>query len=123
KMSSSLAKTIEHSKPPRLIPFIMTGDPSLSVTVDLIELFEQEGVTAIELGVPFSDPLADGPVIQAAGERALANQVTLSDVWHVARAARERGCHVPFILFSYYNPLLQYGINSLIHDAKQAGFS
>lgn len=122
-MSSRLTTAIYRSKTPRLIPFIMTGDPSLSVTVDLIELLEQEGVAAIELGVPFSDPLADGPVIQAAGERALANRVSLSDVWHVAQTARDRGCQVPLILFSYYNLLLQYGLEALIHDAQQAGFS
>lgn len=107
----------------RLIPFIMTGDPNLAVTIDIIELLEQEGVAAIELGVPFSDPMADGPVIQAAATRALDNRVHLQDVLEVAKAARKRGCKVPFILFSYYNPLLQYGLKSLVHDAKQAGFS
>ncbi len=107
----------------RLIPFIVTGDPSISATIDLIELLEEEGVAAIELGVPFSDPIADGPVIQSASERALQNHVQLSDVFSVAKSARDRGCSVPLILFSYYNPLLQYGLKSLVHDAKQAGFS
>lgn len=107
----------------RLIPFIMTGDPNLAVTIDLIELLEEEGVAAIELGVPFSDPMADGPVIQVAAARALENQVNLTDVLAVAKAARKRGCKVPLILFSYYNPLLQYGLKSLVYDAKRAGFS
>lgn len=107
----------------RLIPFIMTGDPSIPVTIDLIELLEQEGVAAIELGVPFSDPMADGPAIQVAAERALQNHVHLQDVFYVAKSARDRGCTVPLILFSYYNPLLQYGLKSLVYDAKHAGFS
>lgn len=120
---NALQSVFTETKPVRLIPFLVTGDPNIPVTVDLIELLESEGVAAIELGVPFSDPIADGPVIQSAAERALKHQVTLRDVLDVARSARKRGCRVPLILFSYYNPLLQYGLQRLVADAKEAGFS
>lgn len=120
---NSLQSVLVNSESVPLIPFIMTGDPTLAVTIEIIELLAQEGVAAIELGVPFSDPLADGPVIQEAAERALKNHVRLQDVLDVAKAARERGCQVPFILFSYYNPLYQYGLEALVQDATRAGFS
>lgn len=121
---SHLATAFAKPQQTRLIPFIMTGDPSLAVTVDLIQLFEEEGVTAIELGVPFSDPVADGPTIQAAGERALKEeQVKLQDVLDVAQTARARGVQVPLILFSYYNLVLQYGLSDLVSTAKEVGFS
>jgi tryptophan synthase alpha chain len=106
-----------------LIPFIMSGDPSLEVSLALIERLEKSGVTAIELGVPFSDPQADGPVIQAAAERALAQGVTLSDILALGRQVRQRGGKVPLILFSYFNPLLQYGLTRIAQEAANAGFS
>lgn len=106
-----------------LIPFITTGDPSLEVSLALIERLEKSGVTAIELGVPFSDPQADGPVIQAAAERALAQGVTLSDILALGRQVRQRGGKVPLILFSYFNPLLQYGLKQVAQEAADAGFS
>jgi len=96
-----------------LIPFLTTGDPSLSTTVDIIKRLEQAGADIIELGVPYSDPLADGPVIQRASERALAsNQITILDCMEVAQQAREAGVKLPFILFTYYNPVLQYGLEA-----------
>ncbi|SHE42991.1 tryptophan synthase, alpha chain [Seinonella peptonophila] len=113
----------DENKQTRLIPFIMSGDPSLDVTIELIKMMEREGVTAIELGVPFSDPQADGPVIQDAGGYALANGVSLSDVLTVGKKVRQQGCKVPLILFSYFNPLLQYGLDILAKDAREAGFS
>jgi tryptophan synthase alpha chain len=107
---------------PRLIPFIMTGDPSIEVTEELIMEMDQAGVAAIELGVPFSDPSADGPVIQAASERALSQQVTCRDVLELGRRVRKRGCQTPLILFSYLNPLFQYGMEDLFQAASEAGF-
>lgn len=106
-----------------LIPFIMSGDPSLEVSLALVERLEKCGVTAIELGVPFSDPQADGPVIQAAAERSLAQGVTLSDILTLGRQVRRRGGKVPLILFSYFNPLLQYGLTQVVQEAADAGFS
>jgi tryptophan synthase alpha chain len=107
---------------PRLIPFVMAGDPDLATTVELIRLLEEEGVAAIEVGVPFSDPLADGPVIQAAAERALERGVTLADVLRLGRNLRHQGCRVPLILFSYANPLYQHGFGRLAREAADAGF-
>ncbi|SMO42807.1 tryptophan synthase subunit alpha [Melghirimyces algeriensis] len=104
-----------------LIPFITVGDPDMSTTLDLIRLLDDEKVTGIELGVPYSDPLADGPVIQSASARALAHGVTLPQVLELADKAREIGVTTPLILFSYYNPILQYGPKSLVSQARKAG--
>ncbi|MDR6224493.1 tryptophan synthase subunit alpha [Desmospora profundinema] len=106
----------------RLIPFITAGDPNKETTLDLIRLLDAEGVTAIELGVPYSDPLADGPVIQAASDRALAGGMTLAGVLELAREARQDGVQTPLILFTYYNPVLRWGPASLVKAAFDAGF-
>lgn len=107
---------------PRLVPFIMAGDPDAATTRDLLKLLDGEGVAAVEVGFPFSDPLADGPVIQEAASRALAQGMTLSRLWETVSLARKQGVQTPLILFSYYNPLLSYGLRRLVADAKQAGF-
>src|SRR5215212_11012365 len=85
----------------------------------LIEL-SQAGATLIELGVPFSDPMADGPVIQRASERALKNNFGLQEILDAAARARKQ-IETPIILFSYYNPLLQFGLKRLAKAAKAAG--
>jgi tryptophan synthase alpha chain len=103
------------------IPFITAGDPDLDVTFDLILALEQSGADVIELGVPFSDPIADGPVIQRATDRALANGVTLKKAIQLGARIRARSA-VPLLLFSYFNPLLNYGLERLAHDAADAGF-
>lgn len=123
KSDNHLATAFAEPQTARLIPFIMTGDPSVDVTIDMIELLAAEGVVAIELGLPFSDPVADGPTIQAAGERALTQNISISDVLQVAKTTRERGVTVPLILCTYYNLLLQYGVASAVTDVKEAGFS
>ncbi|MCH5585452.1 tryptophan synthase subunit alpha [Shimazuella sp. AN120528] len=119
---TTLAKSFQSNKT-NLIPYLVAGYPSKQVTIDLIHLLSEEGVTAIELGVPFSDPVADGPIIQQAAEKALANGVTLADVFSIAQTVREQGNHIPLILFSYYNPLLSYGLNQVARDAAKAGFA
>lgn len=102
------------------IPFITAGDPDLKTTHDLIIELARTGSTLIELGIPFSDPMADGPVIQRASERALLHRVGVSEVLHVVSEARSE-TDVPIILFSYFNPLLQFGIEKLANDSKRAG--
>ena len=102
------------------IPFITAGDPTLDATRALIVELARAGATLIELGVPFSDPMADGPVIQRASERALRNGVSVADVLAVIADAR-RETDVPVVLFSYYNPLLQYGAERLCAEARRAG--
>ena len=102
------------------IPFITAGDPDLETTRALVLELARAGATVIELGVPFSDPMADGPVIQRASERALRNGVGVAEVLSVIEDAR-RETDVPVVLFSYYNPLLQYGAERLCVEAKRAG--
>lgn len=102
------------------IPFIMAGDPSLEATVDLVLELERAGSDIIELGFPFSEPIADGPVIQRSGFRALKKGCTLEGLLGAVRAVRRRS-EVPIVLFSYYNPLLQYGPARLARDAADAG--
>lgn len=94
-----------------LIPFLTVGDPDLETTLDIIDELEAAGADMIELGVPYSDPLADGPVIQRASERALRSKVTIRSCMEIAVQARERGSRLPFILFTYYNPVLQMGLD------------
>jgi tryptophan synthase alpha chain len=102
------------------IPFITAGDPDLQTTEDLLIELSRRGASVLELGVPFSDPMADGPVIQRSSERALQKGVTLQDAIDVAARAR-RKFDTPIILFSYFNPLLQYGFERLSEAAAQAG--
>lgn len=102
------------------VAFLTAGDPSLERTVDLALELEAAGVDVLELGVPFSDPLADGPVIQRASERALGRGVTLARVLEVVRRVRRRS-QMPLLLFSYFNPILRYGIERLTAAAREAG--
>jgi tryptophan synthase alpha chain len=102
------------------IPFIMAGDPDLETTIRLVPELERAGSHIIELGVPFSDPVADGPAIQRAGMRALHHGYKMADYLKAVEAIR-RSTHVPIILFSYFNPVFQYGLESLARDAQSAG--
>lgn len=102
------------------IPFITAGDPDLETTLDLILELDRAGATIIELGIPFSDPMADGPVIQRASERAVKHNFGVSEVLELVRKARLK-TDVPIILFTYFNPLLQYGLDRVPSMAKDAG--
>ncbi len=104
-----------------LIPFITAGDPDLKTTGKLLVELARAGATAVELGVPFSDPVADGPVIQRASERALRHGFGLGEVLEVVERARAEMKDVPVVLFSYFNPLLQYGMERLSREAARAG--
>jgi tryptophan synthase alpha chain len=103
------------------IPYITAGDPSCDITRDLIFGLDKAGADIIELGVPFSDPIADGPVIQRATERALSQHMTLRKVLHLATEVR-RHTEIPLVLFSYYNPMFRYGLVNLARDAADSGF-
>ncbi len=103
-----------------LIAYITCGDPDRETTVRIIEALERAGADAIELGVPFSDPIADGPVIQAAAQRALAKGTTLADVFTIARAVRAKS-EIPLIAFSYVNPVIRYSAERFAADAELAG--
>jgi tryptophan synthase alpha chain len=102
------------------IPFITAGDPDLKTTGKLLVALANAGATVIELGVPFSDPMADGPVIQRASERALRQGFSVKAVLEAVAKARML-VNVPIVLFSYFNPLLQYGLQNLVQDASLAG--
>lgn len=102
------------------IPFIMAGDPDLETTIRLVPELERAGSGIVELGIPFSDPVADGPVIQRAAARALNHRYRLSDYLGAVGEIRKVSA-VPIILFSYFNPLLQYGLDNLARDARSAG--
>lgn len=102
------------------IAYLTAGDPSPELTVELVLALERGGADVIELGVPFSDPIADGPVIQRASERALAAGINLPLLLESVRAIRKRS-EVPLLLFSYLNPLLRYGFGRLARDASAAG--
>jgi len=103
-----------------LIAYLTVGDPSPERTPALVEALVRGGADLIELGVPFSDPIADGPVIQRAGERALKAGATLRVVLDVARRIRTRS-EVPLLLFTYLNPVVRYGLERLAEDAAAAG--
>lgn len=108
----------EHRK--ALITYITAGDPTPEHTAGLVRALERGGADLIELGVPFSDPIADGPVIQRAGERALRAGTNLRRVLEIAREIRA-GSEIPLLLFTYLNPVLRYGLERLATDAKSAG--
>jgi tryptophan synthase alpha chain len=105
-----------------VVPYITAGDPDLETTYELLVAMARGGATAIELGMPFSDPAADGPVIQRACERALTRGVKLNGVIEVARRAVQ-ATGVPIVLFSYLNPLLRHGLEKLAQDAANAGLA
>ena len=102
------------------VPFITAGDPDLQATEDMMVELSRSGASVIELGVPFSDPMADGPVIQRSSERALKKGMTLQSAIEVAGRARKK-IDTPIILFSYFNPLLQYGMDRLAKSAADVG--
>src|SRR5580765_5428144 len=103
------------------IPYITTGDPSMEITLELALALEAAGADVIELGVPFSDPIADGPVIQRATERALHNGVTLRKVLQLGENIRKKS-EIALVLFTYFNPLLNHGLDQLAKDAVRSGF-
>ena len=102
------------------IPYITLGDPNLEASFEIILALSRAGADVIELGIPFSDPLADGPVIQRATERALQHGFTLRGGLKTVAELRKQ-TEVPFLLFSYYNPLFAYGLERLARDAKTSG--
>lgn len=105
-----------------LIPFITAGDPDLATTAKALEVLANNGADLIELGVPYSDPLADGPTIQAAATRALQKKVQLEDVLAIVKQAVAK-IDVPIILFTYYNPIYYRGIEAFLQQIKEVGVS
>jgi tryptophan synthase alpha chain len=106
---------------PSLIAYVTCGDPDLATTRDVILAAIDAGASVIELGVPFSDPLADGPVIQRASERALKNGTSLQNVLTLASEIREQSQSVGLVVFSYLNPIMRMGLAKFCHVARAAG--
>lgn len=103
------------------IPFITAGDPDLETTRALLVELSRAGSTLIELGVPFSDPVADGPTIQRASERALRHNVGIADALEVVVGARRETEVPPVVLFGYFNPVLRFGVERLAEESKRSG--
>jgi len=112
--------SIKFSHRPGLVAYITCGDPSLEVSRDVALAAIESGADVIELGVPFSDPVADGPVIQRASERAIAQRTDLAGVIDIARQIRQHS-QVGLIIFSYLNPILQFGLDNFCQSAANAG--
>lgn len=104
-----------------LIPFITAGDPDLPTTLELMHTLVRAGADVIELGVPFSDPMADGPIIQRASERALAEGVCLADILECVRAFRLSNDTTPIVLMGYANPIEQMGVEKFVVNAANVG--
>ena len=120
----ALEKSLKRSGtggPPRVVPFLTVGFPDIDATMAVVPALERAGAAALELGVPFSDPLAEGPTIQRSSEGALAQGVTLSGCLQTAGALRAQGVAMPLVLMGYYNPFLAYGLDRLADDAASAG--
>jgi tryptophan synthase alpha chain len=103
-----------------LVAYMTAGDPDLERSADILMALDRAGADVIEVGVPFSDPLADGPVIQRATERALASGTTLTGVLDLLRAIRGR-VHAPVVIFSYANPILRMGLDQFVQASRAAG--
>lgn len=104
-----------------LVPYLTAGDPKPDATVPLLHTLVRAGADLIELGVPFSDPMADGPVIQAACERALAHRVRLRDVLDMAAEFRSKDAETPLVLMGYANPIIAMGVDTFAEQAARAG--
>ncbi len=113
-------KRLKENGEKALISFITTGDPDIQASKEIFFCLEKNGADMIELGIPFSDPMADGPIIQASSERALIKGVTLKDVLHLISEIR-KSSETPIILFGYFNPIFAYGVERFAKDAKAAG--
>ena len=104
-----------------LMPYLPLGYPSINISRELIRVAQEAGADVLELGIPFSDPLADGPVVQHATQVALQNGMTLKKCLEMVQDARANGVTIPLVLMGYYNPLLQYDLKKFARDAFEAG--
>ena len=103
------------------ITFLMAGDPDSATSLEIIKALPKAGADIIEIGMPFTDPMADGPAIQASGLRALKAGMTLKKTLALVRAFREDDAATPLVLMGYYNPIYIYGVDKFLADAKSAG--
>jgi tryptophan synthase len=104
-----------------LVTYVTAGFPEVEDTVEIMLGMQEGGTDLIELGLPFTDPIADGPTIQKANTKALQNGVTVTSTLEMVKTARKRGLRIPVLLMGYYNPLLSYGEERMLKDSKDAG--
>jgi tryptophan synthase alpha chain len=123
---SAIVRTFERAKcegRATFMPFFTVGYPDLPKSIDVLQMLVEAGADALEIGMPFSDPLADGPTIQHASQVALENGTRISDCIAAVRTLRERGVGIPLVMMGYLNPLLAYGLERFVSDATSAGAS
>ena len=120
RMDARFASLAEEGRP-ALVTYFMGGDPDYATALDIMKALPQAGADIIELGMPFSDPMADGPAIQAAGLRALKGGQTLAKTIRMAREFRQSDQDTPIVLMGYYNPIYIYGVDRFLDDALAAG--
>ena len=113
---------LKKNKKLALMPFIMAGDPSIKITSEILLKLQEKGADLIELGIPYSDPLADGPIIQLSASRALKSGTTPKKVIKLLESLKDK-LHIPIILFTYFNPLLSFGFEKFCEMASKAGAS
>jgi tryptophan synthase alpha chain len=113
-------RELKKAKKKAFIVFVMAGDPSLEATRKLVLEFDRTGVDVVELGVAFSDPLADGPTIQAASQRVLKNKINIEKILKLVKRIRQQS-QIPLALMTYYNPVFRFGENKFLAQAKKAG--
>lgn len=121
---SAIAATFERcrlEKRAAFVPFLVAGDPTLAASEQMFSALAEAGADLIEVGVPFSDPIADGPTIQAASQRALAEGATLDKILDLVARLRARGVEAPVVLFSYFNPISAYGLERFAEHAAECG--
>ena len=116
---SRISKAFENK--PIFMPYFPLGYPDLETSIDVIEALAKNGADLMEVGLSFSDPLADGPVIQHATQIALENGITVKKSLEAVKELRQRGVDIPLILMGYYNPMLAYGLEEFVRDAIEAG--
>ncbi len=120
RMDARFAKVKEEGRP-ALVTFVMSGDPDYDTSLAILKRLPSAGADVVELGMPFSDPMADGPAIQAGGLRALKAGQTLHRTLDMVKTFREEDADTPIVLMGYYNPIYIYGVDSFLTDAKAAG--
>ncbi|MEM1318417.1 MAG: tryptophan synthase subunit alpha [Pseudomonadota bacterium] len=120
RMTARFAKLAEDNRP-AFVTYFMGGDPDMETSLEIMKGLPEAGADIIELGMPFSDPMADGPAIQAAAKRALADEQNLPKCFEMVRAFREHDNETPIVVMGYYNPIYIYGTDRFLDEAKAAG--
>jgi len=120
RLSNAFAESAKQGKP-AFVAYLMAGYQTREATVPSMLALQQGGASVIELGIPFTDPIADGPTIQVANQKALENKISMKDCLGFVREARATGVHIPIVFMGYYNPILNYGEQNFVRDASAAG--